>query len=404
MQSAKLPTTTPNQQKMRRQAYGLLLIALIMSGFGVYLVAAGALPTQYNLVLGEPVPAIVAPYEITVFQLNLAAPRFMVGHPEQPVLFVSERGAGRVLALRDEDGDLQADSPQIIAENLAAPTGLAFYDDWLYIAQANEVLRIRLDADLQELERETIIADLPVGKNSNEVESNQHALLIHEAELYISIGANCAACQQNDSRNATVMVYALDGSNERVFARGLYQVLGLAVNPITREIWATNQGRPLLDEPAAETLYILQNADHAGFPECINGEQLAPEFDAPNACENVLQPLRKLEPQANITNLMFLNGTAIPEAYQGDLLFALHGGVIDDGQDGVQSQIGIFRWEIDGAGNLTGDYAPFVEGFWLSEEPGDYLGRTFGLAMLVDGRVFISDDASGAIYQLRWVD
>jgi glucose/arabinose dehydrogenase len=44
---------------------------------------------------------------------------------------------------------------------------------------------------------------------------------------------------------------------------------------------------------------------------------------------------------------------------------------------------------------------PFVTGFWLSEEPGDYLGRPYDLTMTEDGVIFISDDAAGAVYELR---
>ncbi len=395
----------PDPQKMRRQAYLLGLVAVIMSGFGFYLVAAGALPSQYNLVMGEPVPAIEShtAYDLSVFQLDLAAPRFMVGHPQLPILLVAERGAGRVIALQDSDDDRRADGVQVVIDHLATPTGLAFHDDWLYVAEANQITRARLDGDLQVIEREVVVKNLPVGKNPNEVESNQHALLIHDDELYVSIGASCATCQETDSRRGTVMVYDLDGSNERVFARGLYQVLGLAVNPVSQQIWASNQGRPLLlDDPAPETIYALQLADHAGFPACVGGNQIAPELAIESACDDVVQPLARFEPQANVTNLIFLDHPQVPAAYQGDLLFSLHGGVIGEGRNGLQAQIGIFRLEIDEAGQLVGEHQPFVSGFWKSDEPGDYLGRTFGLAMLMDGTLFISDDASGAVYQLRW--
>jgi glucose/arabinose dehydrogenase len=392
----------PDRKKLRRQAYGMGVIALIGFAFGVFIVAAGGLPSQYNLRMGEAVPGIVVPdgFEITVFARDLAAPRSMTSHED--VLFVSERGAGRILAMQDADANLVADEPLVVAENLNAPTGLDYHAGWLYVAEAGQVTRILLDDDLREAEREVIISDTPVGRNDNEVDSNAYALLIHDDELYLSISASCLACQESDSRRATVMVYNLDGSNERVFARGLYRVLGMAANPVNGELWVSNQGRPQLEGDAPETLYAIENGDRAGWPACIAGGMTVPEIDDPDACADVIQPLRTLVPQSNITGIAFYNNEDAPSEYQGNLLAVLHGGVREDGtQDGFV----ILRMEIDPESGdlLTTEGIPeaLVAGFRVSEEPGDYLGRPYDIEMMADGTLFVSDDAASAIYQLR---
>jgi glucose/arabinose dehydrogenase len=262
------------------------------------------------------------------------------------------------------------------------------------------VIRVRLGDDWREIAREVIVKDLPAGKNKKEVESNQHALLIHNDELYVSIGASCPACEESDSRRATIMVYNLDGSNERVFARGLYQVLGMAINPVTGELWASNQGRPQLPGDAPETLYALQNSDNAGWAGCIAGEIIAPEIGGETACEGVVQPLAKFAPQGNVTGILFYDDPHAPEDYQGDLLVILNGGVNEAGR---QVGMGILRLDVDPQiGVLVGgEPQSFVTGFWLSEEPGDYLGRPYDLTMTNDGIIFITDDAAGAVYELR---
>jgi glucose/arabinose dehydrogenase len=216
------------------------------------------------------------------------------------------------------------------------------------------------------------------------------------------VGASCADCEDTDSRRAAVLVFDLDGSNERIFAGGLYQVMGLAVNPITGQVWASNQGRPKMDT-APETLYALQNGATAGFPACIAG-QIAPEAKFQGAdctVENLDAPLLATNPQGNIANLLFWQGEAVPAAYAGSLLYALHGGVIGSGRSGEQVEFGLYYLGLDAAGNLAGEPAMLIEGFWVSEEPGDYLGRPFGLAAWPDGTLFVSDDASGAVYQIK---
>ena len=381
------------------------IVVLIAFALGAFLVAAGALPSQYNLRLGEDVPGILAPddLQITVFATNLSAPRSMASHDD--VLFVAERGAGRIVAFRDEDGDLIADETLVVAENLGSPTGLDYHDGALYVAEAGQVSRILLDDNMQEAEREVIVGDVPVGRNPNEIDSNTHALLIHDDELYLSIGASCLACEESDSRRATVMVYALDGSNERVFSRGLYRVLGMAVNPVTDQLWVSNQGRPQFPGDAPETLYALENGDRAGWPACIAGDLPAPEIDDPAACEDALQPLTAFVPQTNITGITFYDNPNAPAEYQGDLIAVLHGGVLEIGE---QEGFSILHLDIDPE---SGDLLPFeaepeplVEGWRVTEEPGDHLGRPYDIEMMEDGSLFITDDAAGAIYQLRAIN
>ncbi|HLA44967.1 MAG TPA: hypothetical protein VJZ27_16090, partial [Aggregatilineales bacterium] len=368
------------------------VIALFAAFLGAFLVASGALPAQYNLKPGEIVPDVYAPdnYEITVLIDELAAPRGIAAHSEENVIFVSERGAGRILALQDSDNDRIADEPVVVIDELRAPSGLAYYEGWLYVADTDEVLRLQLDEDFRAANREVIIKGLPIGANQSEVESNQHALTIHDGELYVSIDASCAACRETDSRRATVMVYDLDGSNERVFARGLYRVLGLATNPVTNALWASNQGRPQTEDPAPETLYQIENGDDAGWTRCIAGTIIDPDMGSEGGCDNVLQPLTTFEAQSNIASILFLDNPNVPEAYRGDLLVALHGGVIEKGRNGEQYGFIVLHLDIaPETGQITSEPEPFVDGFWLSPEPGDFLGRPFGLAMTPDGILYI---------------
>ncbi len=391
-----------DQQKMRRQGYALGVVALIAAGLGAYLVAAGALPDQYNLRAGEDVPGIIVPegFQLRVFMTDLAAPRMLIAHPTEAVLFVSERGAGRVLAVQDTDADGSADAPDVVVDGLSAPSGLAFEDGWLYVAEASRVVRYRLSDAWGVETSETILENLPAGRNPNEVDSNIHALLLHDDTLYVSVNAPCAACDTDTGRHASVIAINPDGSNERTFARGVYRALGLAGNPLDGTVWATVQGRPQLPGNAPEALYRLQNGDDLGWPACHVGTFIDPDFGAPDACEGITQPVLTLAPQANITGLTFYDAGEFPADYHNNLFFTLHGGVLENGE---QSDFGLFRLPLTPEGTLASDTAdPMTEGFRQSEEPGDHLGRPFDLAVATDGMLYITDDAAGAIYQLRY--
>ncbi len=389
---------------MRRQGYILAVIALIAAGFGAYLVAAGALPDQYNLKVGETVPGITVPegFELRVFMTDLAGPRMIIAHPAENVLFVSERGAGQVLAVQDRDEDGIADAPVVVVDGLSVPSGLAYHDGWLYVAEASRVMRYELTETWQAAREETILDGLPAGRHPNEVDSNLHALLIHDGELYVSIGAPCAACEPDNSRRASILVLNLDGSNERTFARGVYRALGLATNPLTGALWATVQGRPQLPDDVPEAIYELQNGDDLGWPRCHAGDIPDPDMGGSEACAaGVLQPLVTFAPQGNATGLAFYQGDTFPASYTNDLFVALYGGVTSAGE---QSIFGVMHLPVNANGELETDQVElFTEGFRQSEEPGDHLGRPFDLTVAPDGLLYITDDAAGAIYQLRYV-
>ena len=242
--------------------------------------------------LGRNVPGISVPddYEITIFALGVAAPRYIAAHPTEEVIFVSERGGGRVTALQDEDSDNIADEFIEVASGFDIPSGLQFYDGSLYVADKQSITRVVLDENYQETEREVLVNDLPTERNEDEVDSSSRALLVHDDQIYVSVEASCKACEENDPRRATVMVYDLDGSNGRPYTRGLYKVQGLAVNPINGEIWATNQARPQFDT-LPETIFSLQDGINAGYPFCYGEGFPDPDFGEGYDCKIFHQPL-----------------------------------------------------------------------------------------------------------------
>jgi|GEM_PF-6008409 len=390
------------QQKSIRIQLAVITIAVLLSALaGAYMIAEGILPDQYDFSLGQTPNEYDLPdgFEITVFTNSLAAPRFMVAHPEQDVLFVTERGGERILALSDTNDDRIAET-EVVVDNLSAPSGIDFHDGWLYIAQDDRITRVQLTENLTIVDREDIVTGLPTERNTNEVDSNQRALLVHNDEVYVTVGASCAACEETDSLRATVMVYNLDGSNERVFARGVYTALGLAVNPLTDEIWITVQGRPLLEGDAPEAIYTLENSDDLGWPRCHAGTMPDPEFGSEVDCEQAKQPLLQLVPQSNVTNLIFYTPDDTEHPFYGDALVVLHGGVNESER---QVGMGVLSIDIDPETGelLSTEELPFMNGFWLSEEPGDFVGRPYGITQAPDGTIFISDDSVGAIYEIR---
>ena len=92
-----------------------------------------------------------------------AGPRFMTFNND--ILFLSISKQGRVVALPDTNKDGISDKIITIIEDLNNPHGLAFYKDWLYIAEEDKVIRLKDTNNDLIYEKETVekLVDLPSG-------------------------------------------------------------------------------------------------------------------------------------------------------------------------------------------------------------------------------------------------
>jgi glucose/arabinose dehydrogenase len=329
-------------------------------------------------------------FTISPFAEGLNGPRMLALGPDGE-LYVTERGAGRVLALPDEDGDGRADQLVVAAENLNAPSGLAFYQDGsLYVAEPGGVKKFTdRTPDGLYVNPQTIISGIPTSGH------NTRTLLFSPdwQTLYVSIGSSCNVCIEEDQRRAAVVRYNPDGSGEALVARGLRNAVGLTLRPGTAEIWSTNNGRDWLgDNLPPETVYIIQDGGDYGWPRCHSGRISDPEFGGPNACDGVVQPQVEMQAHSAPLGLTFYSGDLFPEEYQGDLFIAFHGSW------NRQEPTGYKIVRIPMQAGQPGPVEDFAWG-WLAAD-GKQLGRPVDVITGPDGAMYVSDDQAGIIYRI----
>jgi superoxide dismutase, Cu-Zn family len=81
-------------------------------------------------------------FSVTVFAQDLGNVRMMAEMDDGTIL-VTRRAQGDVWALRDEDGDGQADNSQVVVEGLDGVHGILIREDQLYLATPTEISPLR---------------------------------------------------------------------------------------------------------------------------------------------------------------------------------------------------------------------------------------------------------------------
>lgn len=371
----------------------VLLLIVIAGGAWVYT----RFGRQVNLVgsTGEGGVANVqvpAGFEVGVFAEGLTGPRFIAFGPDG-VLYVADRGAGRIVALPDANADGVADEVRVFAEGLSAPHSLTYHEGAWYVGVPTGVVRLTdSDGDGKADEQTTLIDNYPTNGHSTRT-----VLFLPDGRMVVSIGSSCNVCEETDPRRAGIVVYNAVGSGERQFAVGLRNAVGLALHPVTGDLWATNNGRDLLgDDIPPETINLVREGMDFGWPRCQAGDIEDPDFGFPGSCAGVEPPAVKMQAHSAPLGLAFYTGTNFPKDYRGDLFVAFHG----SWNRSVPTGYKVVRIPFDG--NMpTGEVEDFATG-WLDLAANQVTGRPVGLAVGPDGALYISDDKGSVIYRIWW--
>jgi glucose/arabinose dehydrogenase len=296
-----------------------------------------------------------------------------------------------VVRLPDRNGDGRFDGIEVAAEGLAAPSGLAFFQDGsLYVAEPGRVLRFPPpDSQGRFTNPQVIVDGIPTSGH------NTRTLLFSPdwKTLFVSIGSSCNTCIEVDARRAAIVRYNPDGSGEQIYTRGLRNAVGLALEPESTRLWATNNGSDWLgDDLPPETVNQVNTGDDFGWPSCHAGRIIDPEFGGTAGCAGVKAPAIEIQAHSAPLGLTFYSGDNFPVEYQGDLFVALHGSWNRTKPTGFKVVRVPFR------NGQPGPAEDFVWG-WLGEE-GTRTGRPVDVITGSDGAIYISDDSRGVIYRV----
>ena len=317
-------------------------------------------------------------------------PRMML--VKDNALFVSVPNQGKIIVLEDKNNDNKADNATVFIEGLNNPHGIDFSDGWFYIAEEDKVIRVRDDNNDLKADEAAVqkLVDLPSGGGHF-----TRTVRVRGGFLYVSAGSSCNVCIENDSRRATIQRCAVDGSDCGVYAKGLRNAVGMAFQPGTNSLYATENGRDWLgDDLPPDEINLMEEGKNYGWPICYGKNIHDTDFDKNvyirNPCMEPFETPSFVDLQAHSAplGLVFYNGTAFPNEYQGRLFVAFHGSWNRNVPTGYKIVM------IDMSDYSVRDFATG----WLQNS--SVIGRPVDIANAPDGSLFVSDDAAGKIYRI----
>ena len=342
-------------------------------------------------------PKAVAGFSVSVYASGFAGPRFMAVAPNGDI-FVADTGAGQVVILHDPAKGAGTPQREIFAERLKRPFGIAFHADYVYIGNTNEVVRFKYDSKTSKRTGEMEhILDVPSGGGHF---TRTVAFGADGSKLYVSVGSSGNIDIEKDPRRAAVLVCDPDGKNSRIYASGLRNAVGLAISPLSGDVWVSvNERDELGDDVPPDYLTSLKDGGFYGWPYSYIGDHVDPRVrpQRPDLVAQAIIPDVLLGPHVAPLQFAFYTGKQFPAVYQGGVFVAEHGSWNRSTRNGYQVAFVAFK-----NGKAAEDPISFLTGF-VPDPKGKHVdGRPVGVAVAPDGSLLVSDDGAGAIYRVSY--
>jgi glucose/arabinose dehydrogenase len=352
-------------------------------------------------------PLVPAGFAVNEFAVDFKQPRIVQVAPNGDV-FVVESAAGRVQVLRDTDGDGKADSRSTYVEGLNRPFGLVFFPTGtdmptqVYIANTDSVVRFPYQVGDRKASgpAEPLVTNIPSGREA--LGGGGHwtrdlAFSLDNQRMFVSVGSRSNVTDDaSEERRANILVFTPEGKDEKVYASGLRNPVGLAIEPTTGALWtAVNERDELGDNLVPDYVTHVEEGGFYGWPWYYLGQHQDPRLEDkhPDLKARAIVPDVLVQSHSATLGLCFYTGRQFPADYQGHIFAAAHGSWNRSRRTGYK----VVRIPVVN-GKAAGYYEDFLVGF--VNKYGDVWGRPVGVAVAKDGALLVTDDQSGIVWRV----
>lgn len=373
-------------------------------------------------------PQAPAGFHVSLFADGLRMPRVIRVAPNGDV-FVAETQAGQVRVFRGVAADGKARESSVFAGGFHEPYGIVFYPPggnpkWVYVANTDSVVRYAYRrGDMKATGKaETVIAQLPSSRPKDEVAWRAYdaaveagkpvpdhghwtrdlAVSLDGKRLFVGVGSASNLDDPDDHpaefHRADILEFTPEGKFVRVYASGIRNPSGIAVDPETGELWCSvNERDGMGDDLPPDYITHVQEGGFYGWPWFYLGGHPDARLKGkhPELRDKTIAPDVLLQPHSASLQMAFYEGKQFPAEYRGDIFASQHG----SWNRMVRSGYEVVRVPLKD-GRSDGTYEDFLTGFLTRD--GKVWGRPVGVATAGDGALLVSDDGSGSVWRVRW--
>jgi glucose/arabinose dehydrogenase len=222
-------------------------------------------------------------FNISVAAQGLRRVRFLAISPDNRIFVtdmynLSDNKRGVVYILDDFDRSSRAfKNVTPYLTGLRNPNSIAFYTDqqnvsWFYLALTDRLVRYKYNAGEQKPSgNEEVLATFPdygLSYKYGGWHLTRTIVVGGNGKIYVSVGSSCNTCEEEEEVRASILEMDPDGKNQRHFARGLRNAVGLRW--AKNQLFATNMGSDHLgDDKPADTMYAVSGGVNYGWPYCF---------------------------------------------------------------------------------------------------------------------------------------
>jgi glucose/arabinose dehydrogenase len=287
-------------------------------------------------------------------------------------------------------------------KNLRNPNSVAFYTDpqgvhWLYLALTDRLVRYRFTkgetAPTSAPELLATFPDYGLSYKYGGWHLTRTIAIGSNGKIYISVGSSCNACEEKEEVRASVIEMDPDGKNQKHFARGLRNAVGLRW--IEGQLVATNMGSDHLgDDRPADTMYALQGGTNYGWPYCYQSGPNRfpdPKFNARSSklnCRNVPVAYAAFAAHSSPLGFEYFDASSSGEL-RDSFLVGLHGSTKENLNRGYR----VVRLRGRHARSVTPEN--FIDGFLEGKK---IHGRPCDVLKVGNDSFLLTDDYAGVVY------
>jgi glucose/arabinose dehydrogenase len=303
--------------------------------------------------------------------------------------------ANRITLLRDADGDGVAEIREVFLEGQNQPFGMALLGDTFYVGNTDGLVAFPYTAGARRITApgRKLATFKPGGHWTRSLLPSPDG-----TKLFVGVGSQTNIADEGmevEEGRAAIHEIDLVSGQDRIFASGLRNAVGMAWEPTTGVLWTVvNERDGLGDETPPDYLTSVREGGFYGWPYCYWGQTVDERVPQDKAMvAKALTPDYALGGHTASLGLCWLPAGTLP-GFPDGMAIGQHGSWNRSTLSGYKL---VFVPFVNG--RPSGPPRDILSGFLSPDERVSY-GRPVGVAIGPDGSVLMADDVGNVIWRV----